>query len=157
MAWRGLFGPGGFPDERDARRLPDVSDGLKEHALKQVDSGGLLDVFPLVFGGEVVFPEAGEEVADFIEDEECLSPQDASIKESLKKSLGDVLSTLSPREESVVRMRFGLDNELDLTLEEVGKNFSVTRERIRQIEAKAIKKLKHPSRKKYLSSFDEDR
>ncbi|MBU0479639.1 MAG: RNA polymerase sigma factor RpoD [Proteobacteria bacterium] len=102
-------------------------------------------------GGEDSF------LADFIEDEDSMSPQDASVKESLKKSLSDVLSTLSPREESVVRMRFGLDNELDLTLEEVGKNFSVTRERIRQIEAKAIKKLKHPSRKKYLSSFNEDR
>ena len=95
-------------------------------------------------------------LADFIEDEDSLSPQEASIQASLRKSLSNVLGTLSPREESVLRMRFGLDTEVDLTLEEVGKNFSVTRERIRQIEAKAIK-MKHPSRKDSLSSFDEDR
>ncbi len=96
-------------------------------------------------------------LADFIEDEDTVSPQEASIQESLRKSLSTVLSTLTPREESVLRMRFGLDTEVDLTLEEVGKNFSVTRERIRQIEAKAIKKMKHPSRKDSLSSFEEDR
>ncbi|MEN8142889.1 MAG: RNA polymerase sigma factor RpoD [Thermodesulfobacteriota bacterium] len=95
-------------------------------------------------------------LADFIEDEETLSPQEASIQASLQKSLSNVLATLTPREESVLRMRFGLDTEVDLTLEEVGKNFSVTRERIRQIEAKAIKKMKHPSRKDSLSSFEED-
>ena len=96
-------------------------------------------------------------LADFIEDEDTLSPPEASIQASLRKSLSNVLGTLSPREESVLRMRFGLDTEVNLTLEEVGKNFSVTRERIRQIEAKAIKKMKHPSRKDSLSSFEEDR
>ncbi len=96
-------------------------------------------------------------LTDFIEDHDTLSPQDASIQESLRKSLSNVLGTLSPREESVLRMRFGLDTQVDLTLEEVGKNFSVTRERIRQIEAKAIKKMKHPSRKDPLASFDEER
>jgi RNA polymerase primary sigma factor len=96
-------------------------------------------------------------LSDFIEDESSPSPQDAAIQESLRQSLRNVLSTLSPREESVLRMRFGLETEVDLTLEEVGKTFSVTRERIRQIEAKAIKKMKHPSRKDPLSSFNEER
>ena len=96
-------------------------------------------------------------LSDFIEDETSISPQEATIHESLRKSLSNVLATLTPREESVLRMRFGLDTEVDLTLEEVGKNFSVTRERIRQIEAKAIKKMKHPSRKSPLSGFDEER
>ncbi|MFO7606313.1 MAG: RNA polymerase sigma factor RpoD [Desulfurivibrionaceae bacterium] len=95
-------------------------------------------------------------LTDFIEDEDTPSPQDVSIQTSLQRSLSNVLATLTPREESVLRMRFGLDTEVDLTLEEVGKNFSVTRERIRQIEAKAIKKMKHPNRKSYLASFNDD-
>ena len=95
-------------------------------------------------------------LADFIMDESSPSPQEATIQESLRRSLSNVLSTLTPREESVLRLRFGLDTEVDLTLEEVGKTFSVTRERIRQIEAKAIKKMKHPSRKDPLASFNED-
>jgi RNA polymerase primary sigma factor len=96
-------------------------------------------------------------LSDFIMDESSPSPQEATIQESLRRSLKNVLSTLTPREESVLRLRFGLDTEVDLTLEEVGKTFSVTRERIRQIEAKAIKKMKHPSRKDPLASFNEDR
>ncbi|MBU0673051.1 MAG: RNA polymerase sigma factor RpoD [Proteobacteria bacterium] len=96
-------------------------------------------------------------LADFIEDEDSVSPQEATMQNSLRKSLDTVLATLTPREESILRMRFGIDTEVDLTLEEVGRNFSVTRERIRQIEAKAIKKLKHPNRKMLLASFDEDR
>ena len=79
------------------------------------------------------------------------------IQASLQKSLNNVLATLTPREESVLRMRFGLDTQVDQTLEEVGKNFSVTRERIRQIEAKALKKMKHPTRKDPLASFNEER
>jgi RNA polymerase primary sigma factor len=96
-------------------------------------------------------------LTDFIEDEDAISPQDASIQASLQKSLNNVLATLTPREESVLRMRFGLDTQVDQTLEEVGKNFSVTRERIRQIEAKALKKMKHPTRKDPLASFNEER
>ncbi len=92
-------------------------------------------------------------LTDFIEDADAVSPHDATIKDNLRQNLNKVLSTLTPREERVLRMRFGIDNEVDLTLEEVGKNFSVTRERIRQIEAKALKKLKHPNRKKQLESF----
>ncbi len=96
-------------------------------------------------------------LSDFLEDDSSPSPQEQTIKKSLNQSLKNVLATLSPREESVLRLRFGLDTEVDLTLEEVGKTFSVTRERIRQIEAKALKKMKHPSRKDPLSSFNEDR
>lgn len=92
-------------------------------------------------------------LTDFIEDSDAISPHEATIKDNLRENLNRVLGTLTPREERVLRMRFGIDNEVDLTLEEVGKNFSVTRERIRQIEAKALKKLKHPNRKKQLESF----
>jgi len=92
-------------------------------------------------------------LTDFIEDVNTISPDEATIKQSLRASLNQVLSTLTKREEMVLRMRFGIDTAVDLTLEEVGKNFSVTRERIRQIEAKALKKLKHPKRKNRLSSF----
>ncbi len=94
-------------------------------------------------------------LADFIEDENTLSPYEASIIESMRDSMNKVLKSLTPREERVLRMRFGIDTLQDLTLEEVGKTFSVTRERIRQIEAKAIQKLKHPTRKKHLTSFIE--
>ena len=92
-------------------------------------------------------------LTDFIEDVDAISPHEATIRDDLRDQLRKVLGSLTPREESVLRMRFGIDTQRDLTLEEVGKNFSVTRERIRQIEAKAIKKLKHPNRKKHLESF----
>ncbi|MCK5194562.1 MAG: sigma-70 family RNA polymerase sigma factor, partial [Desulfobulbaceae bacterium] len=92
-------------------------------------------------------------LTDFIEDTDAISPHKASVEDSLRQNLRKILRSLSPREERVLRMRFGIDTKMDLTLEEVGKNFSVTRERIRQIEAKALKKLKHPSRKKQLESF----
>ncbi|MDR9501378.1 MAG: RNA polymerase sigma factor RpoD [Desulfurivibrionaceae bacterium] len=95
-------------------------------------------------------------LTDFIEDADAVSPHEATIKDNLRQNLNKVLGTLTPREERVLRMRFGIDNEVDLTLEEVGKSFSVTRERIRQIEAKALKKLKHPNRKKQLESFVSD-
>ncbi|MCK5228040.1 MAG: RNA polymerase sigma factor RpoD [Desulfobulbaceae bacterium] len=95
-------------------------------------------------------------LADFIEDNDTPSPHDATIMDSLRQNLSKVLSSLTEREEKVLRMRFGIDTEMDFTLEEVGKSFSVTRERIRQIEAKALKKMKHPNRKKRLSSFLKD-
>ena len=95
-------------------------------------------------------------LADFIEDVDSISPDEATIMESLRESLRSVLRTLSPREELVLRMRFGIDTSVDLTLEEVGENFSVTRERIRQIEAKALKKLKHPTRRNLLFAFYND-
>jgi RNA polymerase primary sigma factor len=89
-------------------------------------------------------------LADFIEDVNSLSPDEATEKENLRESLRHVLHTLSPREELVLRMRFGIDTSDNLTLEEIGDNFAVTRERIRQIEVKALKKLNHPSRRDQL-------
>ena len=92
-------------------------------------------------------------LGDFIEDQNALHPLEASIRSNLGESTTKILSTLTPREERVLRMRFGIGMNTDHTLEEVGLQFSVTRERIRQIEAKALRKLKHPSRSKHLKSF----
>ena len=83
---------------------------------------------------------------DFIEDKNAVLPLDSAIQENLKETTTRVLASLTPREERVLRMRFGIGMNTDHTLEEVGQQFSVTRERIRQIEAKALRKLKHPSR-----------
>ena len=95
-------------------------------------------------------------LSDFIEDADSVAPDEATIYDSLQENLRRVLKTLTPREEKVLRMRFGLDTALDLTLEEVGESFAVTRERIRQIEAKALKKLQHASRRNQLSPFYDD-
>lgn len=92
-------------------------------------------------------------LGDFIADETQTSPYDATSKRLLKENVGEVLSTLSDREARVLRMRFGLDSPRPMTLEEVGQKFGVTRERIRQIEAKALRKLKHPSLRKRLQDF----
>jgi RNA polymerase primary sigma factor len=97
--------------------------------------------------------EEDSSLGDFIEDQNALQPLDASIRSNLGESTTKILATLSPREERVLRMRFGIGMNTDHTLEEVGVQFSVTRERIRQIEAKALRKLKHPSRSKHLKSF----
>ena len=97
--------------------------------------------------------EDDSHLGDFIEDSEAQSPSDHAAYELLKEQLGDVLDTLTDREENVLRLRFGLDDGRTRTLEEVGKVFGVTRERIRQIEAKALRKLRHPSRSKRLKDF----
>ena len=97
--------------------------------------------------------EEDSSLGDFIEDQNALQPIDASIRSNLGESTTKILATLTPREERVLRMRFGIGMNTDHTLEEVGLQFSVTRERIRQIEAKALRKLKHPSRSKHLKSF----
>ncbi|MDC0059541.1 RNA polymerase sigma factor RpoD [Pelagibacteraceae bacterium] len=97
--------------------------------------------------------EEDSNLGDFIEDQNALQPLDASIRTNLGESTTKILATLTPREERVLRMRFGIGMNTDHTLEEVGLQFSVTRERIRQIEAKALRKLKHPSRSKHLKSF----
>ena len=97
--------------------------------------------------------EEDSHLGDFIQDNETPAPQDAATFRLLKEQLIDVLGTLTSREEKVLRLRFGLDNGHARTLEEVGKEFNVTRERIRQIEAKALRKLRHPSRSKKLKDY----
>jgi RNA polymerase primary sigma factor len=97
--------------------------------------------------------EEDSNLGDFIEDKNALIPVDAAIQSGLRNTTTKILATLTPREERVLRMRFGIGMNTDHTLEEVGQQFSVTRERIRQIEAKALRKLKHPSRSRQLKSF----
>ena len=99
--------------------------------------------------------EEDSHLGDFIEDKKFLLPTDAAISMNLAEQTRKVLATLTPREEKVLRMRFGIGEKADHTLEEVGKDFAVTRERIRQIEAKALRKLRHPTRSKKLKSFIE--
>jgi len=99
--------------------------------------------------------EEDSHLGDFIEDKAVISPQEAVISANLSEQTSKVLSSLTPREEKVLRMRFGIGEKYDHTLEEVGQDFDVTRERIRQIEAKALRKLRHPSRAKKLKSFIE--
>ena len=98
--------------------------------------------------------EEDSHLGDFIEDNTALSPSDVAESNMLKEQLVQVLNTLTPREEKVLRLRYGLDDSHPRTLEEVGKEFNVTRERIRQIEAKALRKLRHPNRLKKLKDFD---
>ncbi|MBQ2613760.1 MAG: RNA polymerase sigma factor RpoD [Clostridia bacterium] len=97
--------------------------------------------------------EEDSHLGDFIQDEDAPAPSDAATFTLLKEQLADVLNTLTPREEKVLRLRFGLDDGRARTLEEVGKEFKVTRERIRQIEAKALRKLRHPSRSRKLKDY----
>jgi RNA polymerase primary sigma factor len=97
--------------------------------------------------------EEDSRLGDFIQDSSGVSPSDAMISVDLKRRTAHVLNTLSPREERIIKMRFGLEDGSEHTLEEVGQNFQVTRERIRQIEAKALRKLRHPSRSRQLKPF----
>jgi RNA polymerase primary sigma factor len=99
--------------------------------------------------------EEDSHLGDFIEDKKVAPPGDAAVNRSLHEQTKKVLSTLTQREEKVLRMRFGIGEKADHTLEEVGQDFDVTRERIRQIEAKALRKLRHPSRSKKLRTFIE--
>ena len=103
---------------------------------------------------EAPFGEEGDTtLGDLIEDTHGVAPVEAAIQSDLRTLVSDLLDGLSPREAKVLRMRYGIDMSTDHTLEEVGQQFSVTRERIRQIEAKALRKLKHPSRSRKLRSF----
>jgi RNA polymerase primary sigma factor len=97
--------------------------------------------------------EEDSNLGNLIADDNAVSPDLAAIQSNLRETTTQMLATLSPREERVLRMRFGIGLNTDHTLEEVGQQFSVTRERIRQIEAKALRKLKHPSRSRMLRSF----
>jgi RNA polymerase primary sigma factor len=100
--------------------------------------------------------EDDSHLGDFIEDQSAVSPQDAILSNNLADTAARVLATLSPREEQVLKMRFGIGERANHTLEEVGQDFEVTRERIRQIEAKALRKLRHPSRSRLLKGFTEE-
>ena len=97
--------------------------------------------------------EEGSQLGDFIEDKDALLPIDAAIQSNLREATTRALASLSPREERIVRMRFGIGTSAEHTLAEVGQQFSVSRERIRQIEAKALRKLRHPHRCRILRSF----
>jgi RNA polymerase primary sigma factor len=97
--------------------------------------------------------EENSHLGDFIEDRDTLPPADAASRQLLKEQIDSVLSSLSPREQRVLQLRFGLEDGRSRTLEEVGKEFNVTRERIRQIEAKALRKLRHPSRSRRLKDY----
>ena len=99
--------------------------------------------------------EEDSRLGDFIEDKKIAPPREASFNQDLKEETKKLLSTLTPRQEKIVRMRFGIEEKADHTLEEVGKNYNLTRERIRQIEEKALRKLRHPSRSKGLRIFIE--
>jgi RNA polymerase primary sigma factor len=100
--------------------------------------------------------EGDSHLGDFIKDSAALAPDEAAINLNLKEQTGQVLRTLTPREEKIMRMRFGLEDGSEHTLEEVGRAFAVTRERIRQIEAKALRKMRHPSRCRALKTFFDD-
>ena len=97
--------------------------------------------------------EEDSHLGDFIEDKNAILPIDAVIQSNLRETTTRTLASLTPREERIIRMRFGIGMNTDHTLEEVGQQFSVTRERIRQMEAKALRKLRHPSRSRMLRSF----
>jgi RNA polymerase primary sigma factor len=97
--------------------------------------------------------EEDASLGDLLEDRNAIAPIDAIIQSNLRETTTRILASLTPREERILRMRFGLGMNRDHTLEEIGQRFSVTRERIRQIEAKAIRKLKHPTRSKVLRTF----
>jgi RNA polymerase primary sigma factor len=104
-------------------------------------------------GATPIGDDEDSHLGDFIEDSTTLAPVEAAMYSNLQFATQEVLDSLTPREAKVLRMRFGIEMNTDHTLEEVGKQFDVTRERIRQIEAKALRKLRHPSRSERLRSF----
>lgn len=135
--------------EPTAEEIAEKMDGMTPAKVREIQKISLEPVSLETPIGE----EDDSHLGDFIEDEGAMSPDDYASKELLKDELNEVLLELTDREEKVLRLRFGLDDGRTRTLEEVGKEFNVTRERIRQIEAKALRKLKHPSRSKRLKDF----
>ncbi len=135
--------------EPTAEEISDKMDGMTADKVREIQKISLEPVSLETPIGE----EDDSHLGDFIEDEGAMSPDDYAANELLKDELNEVLLELTDREEKVLRLRFGLDDGRTRTLEEVGKEFNVTRERIRQIEAKALRKLKHPSRSKRLKDF----
>lgn len=125
--------------------------GISEDRVREVQRAAL-DILSLE---DTVGEENDSHLGDFIEDDNVTAPQDAAESALLKEQIARLLDTLTPREEMVLRLRYGLDDVYLRTLEEVGKEFDVTRERIRQIEAKALRKLRHPSRSKKLQDYIE--
>ena len=135
--------------EPTAEEIAEKMDGMTPEKVREIQKISLEPVSLETPIGE----EDDSHLGDFIEDEGAMSPDDYAANELLKDELNEVLLELTDREEKVLRLRFGLDDGRTRTLEEVGKEFNVTRERIRQIEAKALRKLKHPSRSKRLKDF----
>ena len=135
--------------EPTAEEIAEKMDGMTPAKVREIQKMSLEPVSLATPIGE----EDDSHLGDFIEDEGAMSPDDYASNELLKDELNEVLLELTDREEKVLRLRFGLDDGRTRTLEEVGKEFNVTRERIRQIEAKALRKLKHPSRSKRLKDF----
>ena len=135
--------------EPSAEEISEKMDGMTPEKVREIQKISLEPVSLETPIGE----EDDSHLGDFIEDEGAMSPDDYAANELLKDELNEVLLELTDREENVLRLRFGLDDGRTRTLEEVGKEFNVTRERIRQIEAKALRKLKHPSRSKRLKDF----
>ena len=135
--------------EPTAEEIAEKMDGMTPAKVREIQKISLEPVSLETPIGE----EDDSHLGDFIEDEGAMSPDDYASNELLKVELNEVLLELTDREEKVLRLRFGLDDGRTRTLEEVGKEFNVTRERIRQIEAKALRKLKHPSRSKRLKDF----
>jgi RNA polymerase primary sigma factor len=149
------------PEESDTIKLAQKDDlpiepGLNRkwrQAVSKIRDIMRISMDPMSLETPVGNNEDSTELGDFIEDESVIEPVDAASKELLRDQIGNVLQYLSDREREVLEMRFGLKDGKDHTLEEVGKEFGVTRERIRQIEAKALRKLRHPSRSKSLRDY----
>jgi RNA polymerase primary sigma factor len=125
---------------------------MPEHKIREV-----MKIAKEPISMETPMGEDGDtQLGDFIEDNNTLAPVDAALHDSMRNAVKEVLDSLTPREAKVLRMRYGVEMSTDYTLEEVGKQFDVTRERIRQIEAKAMNKLRHPSRSDTLKTFLEN-
>ena len=139
---------------QDLGREPSLEEIAREMGVPTERVSEIIRIAPEPLSLETpIGEEEDSHLADFIEDQEAISPAEAASNMILREKIDEALSNLTPRERDVLRMRFGLDDGYSRTLEEVGKHFNVTRERIRQIEAKALKKLRHPSRSRKLRDY----